>query len=205
MTIENLPGGDGLSPRGRGNRGRSDPGAGRRRSIPAWAGKPEASAPPERRPKVYPRVGGETGAIEDTNDARYGLSPRGRGNLRCATLTSTMTGSIPAWAGKPWRPCRRSPHARVYPRVGGETRGHQRFLRPYRGLSPRGRGNPTALRRAGPPYGSIPAWAGKPGVSTRTDRSVTVYPRVGGETVRVGATLMVRQGLSPRGRGNPWQ
>ncbi len=75
------PGATGLSPRGRGNpRPIQDvePADG---SIPAWAGKPNAR-PSMRSPKgVYPRVGGETGAMLMVHEPWGGLSPRGRGNL----------------------------------------------------------------------------------------------------------------------------
>ena len=50
----------GLSPRGRGNRGRHGRSRCRLRSIPAWAGKPSGSIMGRVLHKVYPRVGGET-------------------------------------------------------------------------------------------------------------------------------------------------
>ena len=49
---------------------------------------------------------------------------------------------------------------------------------------------------------SIPAWAGEPALCFLTQRSLKVYPRVGGGTHGwvMGEFLLI--GLSPRGRGN---
>ena len=80
---------NGLSPRGRGNPDSAGRRAGRRRSIPAWAGKParpEIDQPPIQ---VYPRVGGETNSAPTTLSTKTGLSPRGRGNL-CVILTHSF-------------------------------------------------------------------------------------------------------------------
>ena len=132
-----------------------------------------------------------------------GLSPRGRGNQPAPLDAGQCRGSIPAWAGKPpGRSCRNRA-ARVYPRVGGET-----ALTPLpppsgTGLSPRGRGNPLMQRGFRQVRRSIPAWAGKP-PSWRSCRARRrVYPRVGGETRKAPSCSHSRNGLSPRGRGNP--
>ena len=116
-------------------------------------------------------------------------------------------------------------HARVHPRVGGETSERWPATGTPSGPSPRGRGNldrvlqePLQARSipawAGKPgqqlgaqlfqrLGSIPAWAGKPAYSTRGCAAGGVHPRVGGETVPT--TRLGKKGIgpSPRGRGNP--
>ena len=51
-------------------------------------------------------------------------------------------------------------------------------------------------------YGSIPAWAGKPGYCPGCRCTQTVYPRVGGETAWPPSGTVDIAGLSPRGRGN---
>ena len=80
--VTDYPGVVGLSPRGRGNQlGNLTGGAGVR-SIPAWAGEPGAVVWAGSRGAVYPRVGGGTAAAAIKTQGRYGLSPRGRGNLR---------------------------------------------------------------------------------------------------------------------------
>ena len=110
----------------------------------------------------------------------------------------------------------------VYPRVGGGTAVviFNAMSRP--GLSPRGRGNPDALRVQHEDRGSIPAWAGnrspqrcqackrrsipawagEPGSGEREPGWLSVYPRVGGGTATLSHWTLNPAGLSPRGRGN---
>ncbi len=71
------------------------------------------------------------------------------------------------------------------------------------GLSPRGRGNPSPPDEQGRQPWSIPAWAGEPGVSDSSSSDSSVYPRVGGGTLRIDGLSRPQDGLSPRGRGNP--
>ena len=151
-----------------------------------------------------------------------GLSPRGRGNRAPGSRTPTRPRSIPAWAGKPVEALHRRRDAKVYPRVGGETRRSNSTPTSAEGLSPRGRGNLDAeLGKVGI-QGSIPAWAGKPprqpgrrhvvkglpawaGKPKRLPSftaSCWVYPRVGGETYDRLKDEYSLTGLSPRGRGN---
>ena len=152
-------------------------------SIPAWAGKPQGVVPRGRRFVVYP--------------------PRGRGNLLGVTISRAHIGSIPAWAGKPGRDRPGYLRPTVYPRVGGETHVPDLPLTVVAGLSPRGRGNPGSPASSSAPGGSIPAWAGKPACCAPTKCRTTVYPRVGGETFVRRWRDDYREGLSPRGRGNP--
>ena len=79
----------GLSPRGRGNRGRPGRGDGAGGSIPAWAGKPIDATESCLPSRVYPRVGGETRSLGQAELPCQGLSPRGRGNL-CVILTHSF-------------------------------------------------------------------------------------------------------------------
>ena len=193
----------GLSPRGRGNHSRVLRRTGIEGSIPAWAGKPAPRRLGDASAGVYPRVGGETRRRSDVHRLPSGLSPRGRGNRQPVARGARPLGSIPAWAGKP-ESTPTSPNAcRVYPRVGGETRALIAAQEGQQGLSPRGRGNPGMFMLACSSGGSIPAWAGKPVVSTGYDALFRVYPRVGGETSFPLTIEAIVSGLSPRGRGNP--
>ena len=70
----------GLSPRLRGNLGHSGATCDSNRSIPAPAGKPVITIPPQFLHKVYPRACGETTYTAERRDAAKGLSPRLRGN-----------------------------------------------------------------------------------------------------------------------------
>ena len=173
---------EGLSPRGRGNPDRGSPAAHVLGSIPAWAGKPSSLPIPLIRLRVYPRVGGETRDDPQDGHRADGLSPRGRGNRLRNRAGAEVAGSIPAWAGKPQRQLGFGLRQQVYPRVGGETSRSVDGPESLEGLSPRGRGNPTSSLMIWASVGSIPAWAGKPSLSTRLVSRCRVYPRVGGET-----------------------
>ena len=111
-------------------------------------------------------------------------------------------GSIPAWAGEP--PTDQDParSGQVYPRVGGGTAGNYPPPSRVGGLSPRGRGNRASAELGYVLGGSIPAWAGEPGVWPVGAQLAQVYPRVGGGTWCALRSRMEQSGLSPRGRGN---
>ncbi len=192
----------GLSPRGRGNRLAIKRPAPRNRSIPAWAGEPQASAELAGARRVYPRVGGGTRHGSPLPGTRWGLSPRGRGNPHQIRHLPPRRGSIPAWAGEPspWGPL--GPLGPVYPRVGGGTPGPVVPDRISIGLSPRGRGNPRPARSIPAALGSIPAWAGEPQQQPGSSPDGQVYPRVGGGTSWWPGLSPPGRGLSPRGRGN---
>ena len=194
--------GEGLSPRGRGNRGNDRLSNLQLRSIPAWAGEPRGRSPCCAASWVYPRVGGGTRWWSRTRYDHTGLSPRGRGNLQYGGRWRLRSWSIPAWAGEPGSDAISVPETEVYPRVGGGTSSKLGSTTRPLGLSPRGRGNPAAWQSAGGSAGSIPAWAGEPPEDPGLCSFGTVYPRVGGGT---GVGFDGRHpdaGLSPRGRGN---
>ena len=173
---------EGLSPRGRGSPPTISPGWRRQGSIPAWAGEPISLLRKLCFLGVYPRVGGgaQQGLVQHQCD--YGLSPRGRGSPGAASDGLPRSGSIPAWAGEPWRRRRAAMHQRVYPRVGGGAKRHFAAMRFLRGLSPRGRGSQNNIQ-----------------VRTPIHR---VYPRVGGGARTSSARRWTWLGLSPRGRGS---
>ena len=192
----------GLSPRGRGNRSPTRMTGPRIRSIPAWAGEPQAERWAGRHCWVYPRVGGGTHSKRRRWGRTWGLSPRGRGNREGGPAVFHNDRSIPAWAGEPIRlqACKRLPW--VYPRVGGGTDVSNLPIKPWMGLSPRGRGNLRVALRRGVDGRSIPAWAGEPTPQTAPTKSRRVYPRVGGGTPCPSQLNQSPGGLSPRGRGN---
>ena len=156
------PRGRGLSPRGRGNLRDRSQRRDRAGSIPAWAGKPTTACGKFGPIRVYPRVGGETRQPRVIQEVTDGLSPRGRGNLDIYPVQAVRSRSIPAWAGKPPTPGSGPCPKRVYPRVGGETKGITDATLTAAGLSPRGRGNLTDAKIGPANARSIPAWAGKP-------------------------------------------
>ena len=92
---------------------------------------------------LYPRVGGGTPSVDVVPYAYVGLSPRGRGNRQQRMGKSLPMGSIPAWAGEPANTLMALLPKSVYPRVGGGTLACCAVVCEERGLSPRGRGNPS--------------------------------------------------------------
>ena len=120
--FDSAQGQQGLSPHGRGNPDRHDPGLQPRGSIPARAGKPRRHDEESPEHRVYPRTGGETRTPGSAVVDDLGLSPHGRGNRLSRQSLVPDTGSIPARAGKPCMASLGAPTPRVYPRTGGETR-----------------------------------------------------------------------------------
>ena len=181
--------------RGRGHQGR--PG-----SIPACAGEPLAAPGSARRGRVYPRVCGGTPWFRALAARLSGLSPRVRGNLRVAAAARARGRSIPACAGEPRRYARTDRQGRVYPRVCGGTAVSRLSAAACSGLSPRVRGNRGFVGSSGAEAGSIPACAGEPSILAPLPRGAGVYPRVCGGTSLGMFYFQIREGLSPRVRGN---
>ena len=133
----------------------------------------------------------------------WGLSPRVRGNRADHGDRPRRIGSIPACAGEPST----SPSGRratgVYPRVCGGTIANVADIASLPGLSPRVRGNRLRVEPELAAGGSIPACAGEPRPSLRSNVVVRVYPRVCGGTPPRAPGGCGRRGLSPRVRGNP--
>ena len=69
------------------------------------------------------------------------------------------------------------------------------------GLSPRVRGILEGVQAFGRRAGSIPACTGNPGAHKPASRSITVYPRVYGESSSPSCPHACSMGLSPRVRG----
>ena len=156
---EDSPGG--LSPRGRGKLGSSNPRSRRLGSIPAWAGETCRIRRAQRRQEVYPRVGGGNKPSSVSEDSPGGLSPRGRGKHHASAFQLLSPRSIPAWAGETCPDWSRQTLGMVYPRVGGGNRVYITKRAPPNGLSPRGRGKRAIFGFQAISKRSIPAWAGE--------------------------------------------
>ena len=172
----------GLSPRVRGNHHRPHADHPPRRSIPARAGEPNPYAGFLPLTRVYPRACGGTQPNTCYHQARAGLSPRVRGNLAHLAARGEVAGSIPARAGEPRRPRWLGTRATVYPRACGGTADGQVVAGLQGGLSPRVRGNRPGGLRGLIRLRSIPARAGEPNPTKRTDAVYRVYPRACGGT-----------------------
>ena len=151
-------------------------------SIPAYAGEPFRPHPAGNAQRVYPRVCGGTAGGGPAAVAAMGLSPRMRGNQSAHRPSFRIGGSIPAYAGEPNNLRAGRAECQVYPRVCGGTGGPNSAPPPTRGLSPRMRGNLSAVSGMILLYRSIPAYAGEPGEPGIYSRRQAVYPRVCGGT-----------------------
>ena len=192
----------GLSPRVRGNRSGTIGLAAKQRSIPACAGEPLPELDFSKMVKVYPRVCGGTRRRSSRRCAKWGLSPRVRGNPLHVGAVIHAVGSIPACAGEPQHNKAVAHWYKVYPRVCGGTAGVKDGLTGDGGLSPRVRGNLLARALGAFRQGSIPACAGEPGGLRDKDTDAVVYPRVCGGTGYGVKHGLPGVGLSPRVRGN---
>ena len=134
-----------------------------------------------------------------------GLSPRMRGNLVATGMRWRRRGSIPAYAGEPEVGAGTRQREMVYPRVCGGTRWLAKARAMGVGLSPRMRGNQSAVSDPLRPQGSIPAYAGEPTQLSSVPAVAKVYPRVCGGTGYQLPPPNAVGGLSPRMRGNPLQ
>ena len=216
-------GGNGLSPRVRGNHNRQPAQQDFLRSIPACAGEPPRKCRRRSPCPVYPRVCGGTALAAGIPPARRGLSPRVRGNPSSPVDPGAHRRSIPACAGEPQPVISLPCVSAVYPRVCGGTLPPLPTPARHTGLSPRVRGNPKHFpwrrwrfglsprvrgNRRNPDGNSrrnrsIPACAGEPRSSSPEPSSSPVYPRVCGGTGIRRRTSWTAGGLSPRVRGNP--
>ena len=192
----------GLSPRVRGNQRDASLLRLHGGSIPACAGEPARWTKSRRWNEVYPRVCGGTVHRLRLCNQRAGLSPRVRGNPNLQGNSGLQRRSIPACAGEPVHVLVRASKTTVYPRVCGGTRAHHQRALDLGGLSPRVRGNRSVCQSAAAVAGSIPACAGEPRSWRRSYRTMRVYPRVCGGTMRNQALRQEVLGLSPRVRGN---
>ena len=195
--------GVGLSPRVRGNPRPADDTHHQPRSIPACAGEPPNPEPNPVGAPVYPRVCGGTARIFNIAVPPAGLSPRVRGNRGSNPPAPTFIRSIPACAGEPPGVKIGLVVYQVYPRVCGGTGQPQHHRGRRAGLSPRVRGNQASDRERTRKLRSIPACAEEPGATSGGRYGQGVYPRVCGGTRMMRALPVLRQGLSPRVRGNP--
>ena len=195
--------GRGLSPRVRGIPAlASRPGA-PAGSIPACTGNPWPRCARRRRPRVYPRVYGESVGLGCDGCAHGGLSPRVRGIHGETYRVRAWSGSIPACTGNPRRrPTSWTPR-RVYPRVYGESKDWRFLMEERMGLSPRVRGIQGLALLDGRAHGSIPACTGNPMTRPPRPPASEVYPRVYGESAVLGEHGGAGRGLSPRVRGIP--
>ena len=193
---------DGLSPPTRGSLSGSPRRPGRRRSIPAHAGKPKLGYDKHARDQVYPRPRGEARTVMAAASPASGLSPPTRGSRRRAGRGTLRRRSIPAHAGKPGRAPAASTRTAVYPRPRGEAHRRRGAETVRDGLSPPTRGSLANGWQGTRIHRSIPAHAGKPRSPYVYARALPVYPRPRGEACSETLLPSPLGGLSPPTRGS---
>ena len=151
----------GSSPRMRGKRLGIRTYLTRFRLIPAYAGKTRVNNASTNRVRAHPRVCGENRVFRGVALVVGGSSPRMRGKLPYSSPSSSMTGLIPAYAGKTGMVARIDALTRAHPRVCGENIISACGVFFIRGSSPRMRGKPPPPLVANLQGRLIPAYAGK--------------------------------------------
>ena len=150
---------------------------------------------------LIPACAGQTGRHSFAPLDGRGSSPRVRGRRPGGVSVGGCSGLIPACAGQTGRSSRCAWRGWAHPRVcGADCARRQRPALPS-GSSPRVRGRPQRIRRAGGCGRLIPACAGQtPGSSTAANRS-RAHPRVCGADSPSAEMDRVCSGSSPRVRG----
>ena len=191
----------GSSPRVRGKHLTIIPKRGTPGLIPARAGKTPPWQQCEGRTWAHPRACGENPGNEEHRTRIRGSSPRVRGKLVHTSSCKSNSGLIPARAGKTLETRTELRKPRAHPRACGENRAFSSRLMRETGSSPRVRGKPTNLIRAGDLIGLIPARAGKTRRSNSGLRMHRAHPRACGENSYHPLNISEKVGSSPRVRG----
>jgi len=192
----------GASPRARGNPWQPSPARRDLGCIPACAGEPRAGAVRQSARGVHPRVRGGTIPTQPRRLLARGASPRARGNPVQPERRDVPRGCIPACAGEPRARRPQRAGSGVHPRVRGGTSAWSSKVVRGLGASPRARGNPRVLGVLGAGLGCIPACAGEPLRLREGEPGRRVHPRVRGGTLGAGVYDRLKEGASPRARGN---
>ena len=130
----------GSSPRMRGKRSWTVTSVGRSGLIPAYAEKTTPAWSGPFLPRAHPRVCGENTFDHSAATLLIGSSPRMRGKLAETAGNATITGLIPAYAGKTRGAWRVWSRWWAHPRVCGENASPETTLVYLQGSSPRMRG-----------------------------------------------------------------
>ena len=115
----------------------------------------------------------------------------------------TLTGLIPACAGKTCCVACLMTLGKAHPRVCGENLPAFDTIPTTAGSSPRVRGKLYGYAGSGLVMGLIPACAGKTKISGEFYQEYGAHPRVCGENAAFKALDALDEGSSPRVRGKP--
>ncbi len=172
-----------------------------RRFIPARTGRgsPAPSAPSPS--AVHPRANGERVCFRSRRSASTGSSPRERGEAHNRGPVAELGRFIPARTGRGlcywFSACRES----VHPRANGEREKSLPSLLMAPGSSPRERGEGLITPGVRSDARFIPARTGRGRMRQAWKPETAVHPRANGERGAVDELPGIRDGSSPRERG----
>ena len=191
----------GSSPLTRGKLAGQHQAHGRRRLIPAHAGKtrfPRRLCPHRR---AHPRSRGENPCSRAGRTTATGSSPLTRGKRGFAGRADEPPGLIPAHAGKTASRTARWCCGRAHPRSRGENLYEAMRDGKVSGSSPLTRGKPGPFGAWRPKLGLIPAHAGKTVESESEGDISAAHPRSRGENPAPGRAAGPPAGLIPAHAG----
>ena len=169
--------------------------------IPAGAGRSRGARRPGGDSGDHPRGCGEKLASRGVAVGIGGSSPRVRGEAWVASPACLGVGIIPAGAGRRRRSIRRRSLARDHPRGCGEKAARGPRLGPWRGSSPRVRGEVSSAAALAASAGIIPAGAGRRRGEGPRRPVGWDHPRGCGEKSSSSLASVALGGSSPRVRG----
>ena len=152
-----------------------------KRLIPAHAGKTSSSRATSATYWAHPRSRGENSRLVAALLIWRGSSPLTRGKPCARIAIASMSGLIPAHAGKTNNARRMAPPLTAHPRSRGENIDHVPCIISYPGSSPLTRGKPPESAEVHTWIRLIPAHAGKTRPSRMPVMEVRAHPRSRGE------------------------
>ena len=173
------------------------------RLIPAHAGKTSCSRCVILAGRAHPRSRGENFSLPWCCSAPYGSSPLTRGKRRPRVVATSVTGLIPAHAGKTVDVLPQQSMQPAHPRSRGENLRLIAGMGPQLGSSPLTRGKRLYERRGRYAAGLIPAHAGKTIPRRQTPLPNRAHPRSRGENRARASSPRHSMGSSPLTRGKP--
>ncbi len=171
--------------------------------IPARAGRTPIPARSTRGTRAHPRSRGEDRRRVFRYRCRRGSSPLARGGLMLCPSSWTVSGLIPARAGRTVPAAPRPRGSRAHPRSRGEDARMRALLSNGQGSSPLARGGQVTQRWGHRFQGLIPARAGRTWVVDHQVGDRRAHPRSRGEDVWSALSGHRNVGSSPLARGGP--
>ena len=150
------------------------------RLIPAYAGRTSWARSPPAFFRAHPRLRGADHFGISGRLSRRGSSPLTRGGLEIADYIKSVTGLIPAYAGRTFQRFIFPPISRAHPRLRGADMNTKSDLVRCRGSSPLTRGGLEVNQLRGICLRLIPAYAGRTAGRVARSSPGWAHPRLRG-------------------------